>query len=71
MRLSGIYGPGRNAFVNLHNGSAKRIVKPGQVFNRAHVDDIAAETAATLVGQLTGKVSEAEAREAVAAVAKG
>lgn len=37
----------------------------------AHVDDIAAETAATLVGQLTGKVSEAEAREAVAAVAKG
>jgi len=41
LRLSGIYGPGRNAFVNLEQGTAKRIVKPGQVFNRIHVDDIA------------------------------
>src|SRR5262245_20400517 len=41
LRLSGIYGPGRNAFVNLSNGTAKRLVKPGQVFNRVHVDDIA------------------------------
>lgn len=41
LRLSGIYGPGRNAFVNLEEGKAKRIVKPGQVFNRIHVDDIA------------------------------
>jgi len=41
LRLSGIYGPGRNAFVNLTNGSAKRLIKPGQVFNRIHVDDIA------------------------------
>lgn len=41
MRLSGIYGPGRNAFVNLENGTARRLVKPGQVFNRIHVDDIA------------------------------
>jgi nucleoside-diphosphate-sugar epimerase len=40
MRLSGIYGPGRNAFVNLRNGTAKRLVKPGQVFNRIHRDDI-------------------------------
>jgi len=40
-RLPGIYGPGRNAFVNLTEGTAKRIVKPGQVFNRVHVDDIA------------------------------
>lgn len=36
----------------------------------AHVEEIAAETAATLVGQLTGQVSEVEAREAVASVAK-
>src|SRR5690606_928857 len=36
----------------------------------ANVDDIAAETAAALVGQLAGQVSEAEAREAVARVAK-
>jgi nucleoside-diphosphate-sugar epimerase len=41
LRLSGIYGPGRNAFVNLENGTARRIVKPGQIFNRIHVDDIA------------------------------
>ena len=41
LRLSGIYGPGRNAFVNLAKGTAKRLVKPGQVFNRIHVADIA------------------------------
>ena len=41
LRLSGIYGPGRNAFVNLANGTAKRLVKPGQVFHRIHVGDIA------------------------------
>jgi nucleoside-diphosphate-sugar epimerase len=41
-RLSGIYGPGRNPLVNLARGTAHRIVKPGQVFNRIHVDDIAA-----------------------------
>jgi nucleoside-diphosphate-sugar epimerase len=41
LRLSGIYGPGRNAFVNLANGTARRLVKPGQVFNRIHVADIA------------------------------
>ncbi len=45
LRLSGIYGPGRNAFVNLERGTAKRLVKPGQVFNRIHVDDIAGATA--------------------------
>jgi len=44
LRLSGIYGPGRNAFVSLLNGTAKRIIKPGQVFNRIHVEDIAAAT---------------------------
>lgn len=41
LRLSGIYGPGRNAFCNLADGTAKRIIKPGQVFNRIHVADIA------------------------------
>ncbi|QBK29309.1 SDR family oxidoreductase [Roseitalea porphyridii] len=40
VRLSGIYGPGRNALVNLAEGRARRLVKPGQVFNRIHVDDI-------------------------------
>jgi len=41
LRLSGIYGPGRNALANLVAGTARRIVKPGQVFNRIHVADIA------------------------------
>jgi nucleoside-diphosphate-sugar epimerase len=40
-RLSGIYGPGRNAFVNIEQGRTKRVIKPGQVFNRIHCDDIA------------------------------
>lgn len=41
LRLAGIYGPGRNALATLRAGSARRVVKPGQVFNRIHVDDIA------------------------------
>jgi len=41
LRLAGIYGPGRNAFVKLQQGKAHRIIKPGQVFNRIHVADIA------------------------------
>lgn len=41
-RLAGIYGPGRNQIESLRNGTAKRIVKPGQVFSRIHVEDIAA-----------------------------
>ena len=42
LRLGGIYGPGRSAFDRLREGKARRVVKPGQVFNRIHVDDIAA-----------------------------
>jgi len=41
LRLSGIYGPGQNALVQVKRGTAKRIDKPGQVFNRIHVEDIA------------------------------
>lgn len=41
LRLSGIYGPSRNGFMNLKKGTAKRVVKPGQIFNRIHVADIA------------------------------
>ena len=40
-RLAGIYGPGRNALMKVADGTAKRIVKPGQVFNRIHTEDIA------------------------------
>jgi nucleoside-diphosphate-sugar epimerase len=41
LRLSGIYGPGRNAFCNLAAGTARRLIKPNQVFNRIRVEDIA------------------------------
>jgi nucleoside-diphosphate-sugar epimerase len=41
LRLAGIYGPGRSAFDRLREGTARRIIKPGQVFNRIHVEDIA------------------------------
>ena len=40
-RLPGIYGPGRSALDSVRAGTARRIVKPGQVFNRIHVEDIA------------------------------
>jgi nucleoside-diphosphate-sugar epimerase len=40
LRLSGIYGPGQNALLQVARGSAKRIDKAGQVFNRIHVEDI-------------------------------
>jgi nucleoside-diphosphate-sugar epimerase len=41
LRLAGIYGPGRNALIQIATGRARAILKPGQVFNRIHVDDIA------------------------------
>ncbi|HFB2048438.1 MAG TPA: Protein YeeZ [Hyphomicrobiaceae bacterium MAG_BT-2024] len=40
-RLSGIYGPGRSAIDKINTGKARRLIKPGQVFNRIHVHDIA------------------------------
>ncbi|MDE1995485.1 MAG: SDR family oxidoreductase [Rhizobiaceae bacterium] len=42
LRLSGIYGPGRNAFCNLEKGTARRLIKANQVFNRIRVEDIGA-----------------------------
>jgi len=55
-RLAGIYGPGRNALVNLAAGSARRIVKPGQVFNRIHVDDIAQTLLAAMARPKPGAI---------------
>jgi nucleoside-diphosphate-sugar epimerase len=40
-RLAGIYGPGRGPFEKVRDGTARRIVKPGQIFSRIHVEDIA------------------------------
>ncbi len=56
LRLAGIYGPGRNALANLAHGQARRIVKPGQVFNRAHVDDIASISSLALTRDLKGQI---------------
>ena len=47
-RLAGIYGPGRSIVDTLRAGTARRIVKPGQVFNRIHVDDVARVVAAAI-----------------------
>ena len=47
-RLAGIYGPGRGPFAKVRAGTARRIVKPGQVFSRIHVEDIARVLAASI-----------------------
>jgi nucleoside-diphosphate-sugar epimerase len=54
LRLSGIYGPGQNALVNLRRGRARNIDKPGQVFNRIHVADIAQAIDAALAQNADG-----------------
>ena len=56
LRLAGIYGPGRNALVNLRAGAARRVVKPGQVFNRIHVDDLAEVAQRVMEGGGPGEV---------------
>lgn len=53
-RLPGIYGPGRSAFDQIREGRAQRIYKPGQVFSRMHVDDIAAAIDASLAAPRAG-----------------
>jgi nucleoside-diphosphate-sugar epimerase len=55
-RLAGIYGPGRSAFDKLKVGTARRIVKPGQVFNRIHVEDIAATLQASIAHPNAGAI---------------
>jgi nucleoside-diphosphate-sugar epimerase len=40
-RLAGIYGPGSNQLLTVKNGTAKRVIKAGQIFSRIHVEDIA------------------------------
>ena len=47
-RLAGIYGPGRGPIAQLLAGRSRIVVKPNQVFNRAHVDDIAAALRASM-----------------------
>lgn len=53
-RLPGIYGPGRSAFDRLREGKARRIFKPGHVFSRIHVEDIAAGLEASIARPRAG-----------------
>lgn len=55
-RLAGIYGPGRGPFAKVRAGTARRIVKPGQVFSRIHVEDIAQVLAASMARPRPGAV---------------
>jgi nucleoside-diphosphate-sugar epimerase len=54
-RLAGIYGPGRNQLLAVRDGTAKRIVKPGQIFSRIHVDDIAGVLEASMARPNPGR----------------
>jgi nucleoside-diphosphate-sugar epimerase len=60
LRLAGIYGPGQNALVALARGKARRIVKPGQVFNRIHVGDIAQAIEAAFARRASGVCNVAD-----------
>lgn len=55
-RLAGIYGPGRSAIDQVRTGRARRIIKPGQVFGRIHVDDIADVLAASIARPNPGAI---------------
>ncbi len=55
-RLAGIYGPGRGPLENLRRGKGRRIVKPGQVFNRIHVEDIASVLEASIAHPRAGAI---------------
>lgn len=55
-RLAGIYGPGQNQLVSLREGKARRIVKPGQVFSRIHVEDIATVLEASIAKPNPGAI---------------
>jgi nucleoside-diphosphate-sugar epimerase len=47
-RLAGIYGPGRSAIDQVRAGRARRIDKPGHLFSRIHVDDVASTLRASM-----------------------
>ncbi|WP_126147164.1 SDR family oxidoreductase [Synechococcus elongatus] len=55
-RLPGIYGPGRSSFDRLRRGDNQRLLKPGHVFCRIHVDDIAAALWASLQQPNPGRI---------------
>lgn len=54
-RLAGIYGPGRNQLLSLLDGTAKRVIKKGQLFSRIHVEDIASVLEASIANPHPGR----------------
>jgi len=55
-RIAGIYGPGRGPFEKVRDGTARRIIKPGQVFSRIHVADIAGTLLASMARPDPGRI---------------
>lgn len=55
-RLAGIYGPGRGPFAKVRAGTARRIIKPGQVFSRIQVEDIAQVLLASMLSPNPGAI---------------
>ena len=55
-RLAGIYGPGRGPFSKVRAGTARRIIKKGQVFSRIHLEDIAQILAASIARPNPGAI---------------
>jgi nucleoside-diphosphate-sugar epimerase len=55
-RLPGIYGAGRSPFERLREGTARRLVKPGHVFSRIHVDDLCAGLQASIARPRAGGI---------------
>ena len=55
-RLPGIYGPGRSQLDALRDGTAKRVIRAGQIFSRIHVEDIAGVLAASLAKPNPGRI---------------
>jgi nucleoside-diphosphate-sugar epimerase len=76
LRIAGIYGPGRNVLIKIVGGAHRTFVRPGQVFNRIHVDDLAGAIGLILQAQGDGEIwniadDEPAPPEAVAAFAAG
>jgi nucleoside-diphosphate-sugar epimerase len=75
-RLAAVYGPGRSPFDALRAGTARRIDKPGQVFSRIHVEDLARVLCASMSHPRPGAVynvcdDDAASPEAVVSHAAG
>ena len=63
-RLAGIYGPGRNALQSVRDGTAKRVIREGQIFSRIHVEDIAGILEASMAKPNPGRAYNVADNEA-------